>query len=145
MRTTMKTIVSGLSLALCTLSYAQELTVPPPGYTDVIKRSDLVQRENQQFPLSDQSNSGKWTLNAQFTDEFDGQTLDTKRWHPSNPSWKGREPTFFHKDNTRLEEGELVMSINQHGDTKLPKGYSHSSGFIKTKERILYGLSLIHI
>lgn len=139
MRTTMKTIVSGLSLALCTLSYAQELTVPPPGYTDVIKRSDLVQRENQQFPLSDQSNSGKWTLNAQFTDEFDGQTLDTKRWHPSNPSWKGREPTFFHKDNTRLEEGELVMSINQHGDTKLPKGYSHSSGFIKTKERILYG------
>ncbi|MDU0356147.1 hypothetical protein RS130_21655 [Paraglaciecola aquimarina] len=78
-----------------TLVVAQELTIPPPGYTDVIKRSDFVKRQNSQFPLSDQTNKGKWTLNQQFTDEFDSPELNTKRWHPTNPSWKGRPPTFF--------------------------------------------------
>lgn len=121
------------------VSVAQELTVPPPGYTDVIKRADLVSRQNDLYPLSDQGNQGKWVLDSQFSDEFETPTLNTKRWFATNPSWKGRQPTFFHADNTTLENGELVMRINQHGEEKLPKGYTHTSGFIKSKQTVLYG------
>ena len=127
------------ALLFCCFSIAEELTKPPPGYSGVIKRADLVKRKNDRYPLSDQDNKGGWVLDKKFTDEFEGKKLNTKRWHPKNPSWKGREPTFFHPANTSFEDGELVMKINQHGKEKLPKGYTHSSAFIKSKKTILYG------
>ena len=122
-----------------TAASAQDLTVPPAGYSGIIKRSDLIARKNHRYPLSDQENKGGWVLNATFTDEFDGDALDTGRWHAHNPGWRGRRPTFFHRRNVRLENGELVLSINQHGDDKLPRGFTHTSGYIKSRRTILYG------
>ena len=31
------------------------------------------------------------------------------------------------------------MRINQHGDESLPEGFTHTSGFIKSKQTVLYG------
>ncbi|ADE53458.1 family 16 glycosylhydrolase [Coraliomargarita akajimensis] len=122
-----------------TITQAQDLTIPPDGYSGTVLSTDLVQRANDQFPLSDQTNQGKWSLNAQFSDEFDGPELNQERWHPYNPQWRGRRPTQFHPSNVSVEDGELVFRINQHGEDKLHSGYTHSSGFVKSKERILYG------
>lgn len=118
---------------------AQDLTIPPVGYSGTVSSQDLIKRTNNDYPLSDQANKGGWKINPTFTDEFDGASLNTERWHPTNPQWRGRRPTQFHPANTSLEDGELVMRINQHGDEKLRRGYTHSSGYIKSKQTILYG------
>ncbi|MDC0584741.1 family 16 glycosylhydrolase [Bacteroidales bacterium] len=117
----------------------QGLTKPKKYYADSVDFSNAPVRKNDKFPLSDQSNSGKWKMLKDYGDEFDGKTLDTDKWYPNNPKWKGRQPTYFHGSNVTLENGELVMRINQHGDEKLPDGYTHSTGFIKSKKKILYG------
>ena len=42
-------------------------------------------------PLS----SGGWKFIPELSDEFDGKRLDTAKWYPYNPGWKGREPGYF--------------------------------------------------
>jgi len=121
------------------LGYAQDLTIPNKNYADSVQIKDAVKRTNDMFPLSDQDDSGSWTFSTALSDEFDGKKVDEKRWHPNNPGWKGREPTYFHGSNVSLEKGELVIRINQHGKQKLPNGYTHSTGFIKSKNKFLYG------
>ena len=128
-----------LLLGLGTSLIAQDLTIPPKGYSGTILSKDLVERTNDAFPLSDQSNSGNWVMNEAFSDEFDSNELNAERWYPYNPQWRGRRPTQFHSKNVSVENGELVLRINQHGDEQLKSGYTHSSGFVKSKQRILYG------
>ncbi|MEM6831203.1 MAG: family 16 glycosylhydrolase, partial [Bacteroidota bacterium] len=135
----MKFLISLLLLCSLFCCTAQELTIPPKNYTDSIDLSAKPKRTNNRFPLSDQNNHVGWKMNKDFTDEFDSKKLNTERWHPNNPGWKGRKPTYFHGSNVNMDGGELVFKINQHGDESLPEGYTHSAGFIKTKERILYG------
>lgn len=116
-----------------------DATMPATGYEAPIKSSDFIVRTNQLHPLSDQTNKGNWLINKEFSDEFETDSLDTQRWWPNNPGWKGRPPTNFHGSNVSIDKGELVFKINQHGDIKLPEGYTHTSGFIKSRRDILYG------
>jgi len=124
-----------MSIVVCT----QDLTIPPKNYVDSVKMENAVERENDLFPLSDQANSQEWKLLAKHSDEFEGEKLDTKKWYPNNPKWKGRAPTYFHGSNVSLEDGEVVIRVNKHGSVKLPKEFTHSTGFIKSKEKFLYG------
>jgi len=117
----------------------QDLTIPQKKYTDSLSISNKVIRTNHDYPLSDQQNTKKWKLLKQHSDEFDWKTLNTKKWYPNNPKWKGRPPTFFHGSNVSLEDGELVIRVNKHGNEKLPKEFTHTSGFIKSKNKFLYG------
>ncbi len=118
---------------------ARDLTVPPEGYTNTIHSKSLIKRQNSEFPLSDQLNEKGWKLDPNFSDEFEGSKLDDVKWHPKNPVWKGRKPTQFHANNVSFENGELVLKINQHGDEKLLDGYTHTSGYVRTKATKLYG------
>jgi len=115
------------------------LTKPKKYYKDTVDFSNAPLRVNHAFPLSDQANKGQWKPLKDYSDEFEGNTLDTEKWYPNNPKWKGRQPTYFHGSNVSLENGELVMRINQHGNEQLPAGYTHTAGFIKSKKKILYG------
>ncbi len=128
-----------LAVCLSPIALAVDLTVPPEGYSGVIDPNQLISRQNDTFPLSDQDNTGNWQLMASDSDEFDGATLNTQRWYPNNPKWKGRRPTYFHGSNVSLRNGQLVIKLNQHGDKKLRRGFTHSTGFIKSKKRFLYG------
>ncbi|GAB4191055.1 MAG: hypothetical protein Kow00105_05210 [Phycisphaeraceae bacterium] len=65
--------------------------------------------------------------------------MNTHRWRPNARGWKGRPPTFFHRSNIRVKDGELIHSINKHGKEKLPNGFTHTSGFIQSKKTVLYG------
>lgn len=122
-----------------TQSVAQDLTIPKKNYTDSLDFTNAPKRLNQKYPLSDQKNQGKWKLRKDFSDEFEAKKLNTTRWHPNNPGWKGRQPTYFHGSNVSLQDGELQIRVNQHEDEKLPEGYTHSTGFIKSKKTVRYG------
>jgi len=119
--------------------YSQNLTIPPKNYVDSVKTENTVVRSSNEYPLSDQSNSKQWKLLKKYSDEFDAEKLNTEKWYPNNPGWKGRPPTYFHGSNVSLEKGEVVIKVNKHGTEKLPKGFTHTTGFIKSKERFLYG------
>lgn len=134
-----KNIIFLLVCFLYNICTAQDLTIPKKNYTDSINLENAVERQNNKFPLSDQNNSKNWKLLKKYSDEFETEKLNETKWYPNNPKWKGRPPTYFHGSNVSLEDGELVMRINQHGDETLPEGYTHTSGFIKSKNKFLYG------
>ncbi|MDO6761250.1 family 16 glycosylhydrolase [Tamlana sp. 2_MG-2023] len=118
---------------------AQNLTIPPKNYVDSIQLENSVSRINSRYPLSDQGNKKHWKLLKKYSDEFNSKTLNEDKWYPNNPKWKGRAPTYFHASNVSLENDELVIRINKHGSEKLPEDYTHSTGFIKSKQKFLYG------
>ncbi len=120
-------------------AFAQDLTIPPKNYVDSVKIENAAKRKTIKFPLSDQSNSKNWKLLKKFSDEFDTEKLNKSKWYPNNPKWKGRQPTYFHGSNVSLENDELVIRVNKHGKETLPDGYTHSTGFIKSKKKFLYG------
>ena len=126
----------------CVLAFtlsAQELTIPPKNYKDSLDLSQAAERKTDRYPLSDQQNSGKWKLLKKFSDDFEGKRLNENLWFDHNPTWKGRPPTYFHASNVSLEDGQLVIKVNQHGNEKLPETYTHTTGFVKSKNTFLYG------
>jgi len=124
---------------LCSSLQAQNLTIPPKNYVDSVDIQKKVKSTTSQYPLSDQENKGNWKFLKKYSDEFEGNTLSKKKWYGNNPKWKGRQPTYFHGSNVSLEHGELVLRINKHGEEKLPEGFTHTAGFIKSKKKFLYG------
>ncbi len=118
---------------------ASGITVPNKSYTAAVDFSDAPKRKTDKYPLSDQSNKGGWVLDKSHSDEFNGDKLNEKLWFPNNPGWKGRQPTYFHDDNVTFKDGYAVFSINEHGKDKLPEGYTHSAGFIRSRDRHHYG------
>ena len=41
-----------------------------------------------------EGNSGNWVYNTQISDEFEAP-FDTAKWYDHNPTWLGRQPSFF--------------------------------------------------
>ncbi len=83
-----------------------------------------------------------WVLVAKFSDEFDSDNLNSEKWHDHNPKWQGRHPVYFHPDCVELRDGKLHLSAfdsRQSGKRKMPKGYSHISGFVSSKNLIRFG------
>ncbi|MRT92008.1 family 16 glycosylhydrolase [Ancylomarina sp. 16SWW S1-10-2] len=119
--------------------FSQNLTIPPKNYVDSVNLKQAPLRSNADFPLSDQANTQDWNKLEKYSDEFNSKKLDEKRWYPNNPGWKGRKPTYFHGSNVSLENGNVEIRVSQHGDEKLPEGFTHSTGFIKSKTKFLYG------
>lgn len=51
----------------------------------------------------------RWVKQEAFTDEFDGDALDSTKWHDHNPSWKGRPPGLFVPESVRVANGMLQI------------------------------------
>ncbi|MFY0628352.1 MAG: family 16 glycosylhydrolase [Reichenbachiella sp.] len=136
----MKTTLILLSAFFITnKTLAQDLTIPKKNYSDSVDFSKAPKRINDKNPLYDQKNLNNWVLRSDLSDEFERKDLNEEKWYPNNPGWKGRKPTRFHGSNVSIRKGELVIEVNQHGNEKLPEGYTHSTGFIKSKNKVLYG------
>ncbi|NIJ45002.1 beta-glucanase (GH16 family) [Wenyingzhuangia heitensis] len=130
----------GAILLLAVINTGFSQTKPKERFSNEIDFSNAPKRVNNVSPLSDQANKKNWVLSDKMSDEFDSKRLDTRKWHPNNPGWKGRKPTFFHGSNVSLKDDELVFKINQHSKhEELPEGYTHTAGFIKSKQKVLYG------
>ncbi len=115
------------------------LTIPKSVYADSVDFSNAPKHKTDRFPLSDQNNESKWKKIKKACDEFEAKEVNTDRWYPNNPGWKGRQPTQFHESNVTLEDGYAVFRINQHGDEELLDGYTHSAGFLVSKDTFKYG------
>lgn len=81
-----------------------------------------------------------WIYNASLSDEFEGSTLDSSKWYNYNPTWKGRQPSLFRKENVRLEDGKLILSGRRENVEHAPEGYhTFTSAAVQSKYKVLYG------
>ncbi len=83
----------------------------------------------------------KWVLNHEYSDEFDGNELNTERWHPNNPNWLGREPALFLKKNVRVEDGMLILSSHREEPQNPPsdKYHTFTSAAVQSTDTLHYG------
>jgi len=83
---------------------------------------------------------GQWELIPAFSDEFDGDKLDPAKWHPNNPTWKGRQPGFFSKKNVEVRDGKLHLTARKEKLPDLPEGYhTFTTAAVRSKNTVLYG------
>ncbi|ADE53088.1 family 16 glycosylhydrolase [Coraliomargarita akajimensis] len=81
-----------------------------------------------------------WVPVPAMTDEFDGTELDASKWYDHNPTWMGREPGYFSKDNVAVYDGKLHLTAKAEQLDDLPKGYhSFTTAAVKSKTLIQYG------
>lgn len=60
-----------------------------------------------------------WAVNDAFTDEFNGTSLDSSKWHDHHPRWKGRPPAKFMRENVSVKDGTLQL---KNGMLDQPQG-----------------------
>lgn len=109
---------------------------------------------NKNYPLSDQLNTGNWTLNTSVSDEFEGTALDETKWliQGRNGVYKsnfiGRPPSQFSTENVRLEDGKLKLETRWDPSYDFsPKTHPNTgetyenitTAAVITKEEFLYG------
>jgi beta-glucanase (GH16 family) len=95
-----------------------------------------------EFPLSDQSNQGRWKKYEIMSDEFEGTVLDPNKWYPKNPRWLGRQPAFFYPGNVSVSKGKLHLTMKKEEVPQMPrdKGYhTYTSAAVQSKTRVKYG------
>ncbi|MGL4594072.1 MAG: family 16 glycosylhydrolase [Thermoguttaceae bacterium] len=105
------------------------------------KNSENAKNEKtiKAFPIPDVI-KGNWVFYPEMSDEFNDDSLDSKKWHPNNPTWMGREPGYFSKDNVSVKNGMLQLTAKAENLPNLPAGYhTYTTAAVQSKERVLYG------
>jgi beta-glucanase (GH16 family) len=69
------------------------------------------------------------TWQQTFSDNFDGDSLDTSKWNTSYPSGNGGEQQFYAPDAFSLKDGILNITAHHHG----MNGYPYTSGILTTQ------------
>jgi hypothetical protein len=81
-----------------------------------------------------------WEPIQELTDEFEGRSLDAKKWHDHDPGWKGREPGFFSPKNVAVRDGKLHLTARVETLPDLPEGYhTFTTAAVKSKALVQYG------
>ena len=119
--------------------------IPDPSWIRDGPLDPIPNRTHDDLPLSDQANTGKWTLDPKFTDEFKEKNLDMTHWHLFcvNPAkeWPGRKPSLFLPQNVSLKDGALNIKLDKGTPDELKghAGYDYTSGYMTTIGRTGYG------
>jgi beta-glucanase (GH16 family) len=114
----------------------------PESWVRTGKLGPKPKRLTDACPLSDQGNRGNWLKYLPMTDEFEGTQLDSKKWHPKNPRWLGRQPAYFYHGNVKVSNGKLHLTMRKQEVPEMPKdkGYhSYTSAAVQSKTRVKYG------
>ena len=83
---------------------------------------------------------GNWKFIPELSDEFNGRALDSAKWYPFNPGWKGRAPGYFSPANVGVSHGNLVLTSKTETLPGLPAEYNtFTTAAVKSKLRMLYG------
>ncbi len=86
-----------------------------------------------------------WVFDSEFSDEFNGDSLDEKKWWDFNPSWIGRKPAYFARENVVVKDGTLqltakVLEPDEVSYENKVRGYDKfTKALVKSKKRIRYG------
>ena len=51
----------------------------------------------------------RWVINAQFSDEFEGNSLDNSKWNDTFGTWEGRPPALFIPEAISVKNGNLAI------------------------------------
>lgn len=96
-------------------------------------------------PRLDPGRNHEWIQDWEMSDEFE-KTVSTSwlrryRWETFNPTWKGRAPSFFKKDNVIVDNGSMKLkSREDQPPSHFPPVYRDvSSAFVRTRRKRLYG------
>lgn len=80
----------------------------------------------------------RWVLNLQYSDEFNGNSLNGKKWRNSYLGWEGRTPGYFSPDAVSVKTGMLQIrngvldtTVSQHSKAK----YSIKGGAVQSLEK----------
>jgi beta-glucanase (GH16 family) len=134
-------IVLTLSVVMGTVSLAENRR-PDKGWVRTGDLGTKPERVTDDFPLSDQTNEGKWIRYPLMSDEFEGAELDPNKWHPTNPRWLGRQPAYFWPGNVKVRDGKLHLTMRKQEVPDMPKdkGYhTYTSAAVQSKTRVKYG------
>jgi len=83
---------------------------------------------------------GKWKPIPELTDEFEGNQLDSTKWHDHNPGWLGRQPGYFSSNNVSVSDGKLHLTARVETLKDLPDGYhTFTTAAVKSKASVRYG------
>ncbi len=90
--------------------------------------------------LKHPSSGNGWVPISELTDEFEGDHLDSTKWHDHNPIYNGIKPGFFSRDNVSISDGKLHLTTRVEDLTDLPAGYhTFTTATVKSKTKVLYG------
>ena len=94
-------------------------------------KNEVIAKQTKYFPMSDPNNTRDWHLSETFSDEFNGNTLNS-RWKDKT-GWPGRFPSYFVAANDRIENGKLVLT------SKWGKMVKDHDGFVVDKGQMTQG------
>ncbi len=87
----------------------------------------------------------RWVFAPEFSDEFNGESLDGAKWFDFNPEWHGRKPGYFARENVTVKDGLLQLAARAQTPEAVTvenkvRGYDQfTTSTVKSKRRILYG------
>lgn len=88
----------------------------------------------------------RWVLNSPYSDEFNGDKLDSEKWHDHYPGWSGRIPGKFMPSSLSVKDGCLRIQCSPLDpplgtkDKPDEKIWTIACGAVQSKERkALYG------
>ncbi|EMI15793.1 kappa-carrageenase [Rhodopirellula maiorica SM1] len=117
----MKSVLIRIAFVLLILMIAPSvaLAIPPSPVGDVFA-----------------ANPEDWAFASEFSDEFNGDQLDTQKWNIDTEDWG---TWSWEPENAFLKDGSLqlqmVQEYHQRGNTKL----AYTSGIARTRNRMTYG------
>ena len=74
----------------------------------------------------------RWVLNKQYSDEFNGTSLDRSKWNNTFRQWKGRRPARFAPSAVSVKNG--TMQIKNTLSKNPADGYTIDGGAVQSKE-----------
>ena len=80
--------------------------------------------------------AGRWTLVESLSDEFDGPTLDTKKWENDPESWG---VWTWQPENAYQKDGSIHLQMVQETHNRGRNTLFYKSGIARTYKTITYG------
>jgi beta-glucanase (GH16 family) len=112
----------------------------------IVCQGNLVKAQDKTIPACPLG--AGWKFIPEFSDEFNGTSLDKEKWWDFNPTMHGRKPAFFSRENVRIKDGMLelwtkVQHPEEVTEENRVRGYDKfTTSIIKSKQRIRYGYFL---
>lgn len=78
----------------------------------------------------------RWVINNAYSDEFNGNSLDTRKWRDHHRSWKGRPPAMFDPSTVSVKNGNMQIK-NKMMETPNEK-FSIAGGAVQSLKPTAY-------
>ncbi|MCI0333507.1 MAG: DNRLRE domain-containing protein [Planctomycetes bacterium] len=74
----------------------------------------------------------QWELMKEFSDEFNGTTLDEAKWDTVYKNWTGQDPGMFDSSSVSVADGYLQLDVNLPPAGTLPPNKQYTTASVNT-------------